>query len=228
MWKIGCGIALVGLLLTVGSCFFFGTAAQKAVAERQVAEIRLEPGASREARSRRVAVDPRQPARVAVETRIEIPDSVVHGERDWSEILQLSLPIQYEVLGESRERIHREAGSAKCSTILPASDSPHLDSFDPTVACSFHGCAFDPPASGNLWIAVDVPDRDDDGHPVRSARLKVFDQLEEGAGRWFAGGVFSLLLGPVILGAGMLLFVIGLFVSSSPKARPPKPPAPPP
>lgn len=227
MWKIGCWTAVVGLLLTLGSCFFFGTAAQKAMEERQVAEIRFPAGVAHETRALRV--NPARPVRVVVEALIELPAAVVQSSREEAEPLRLSLPIHYEVTDREGKTVQIEAGTAQCSTILPASDSPTLDSFDRVVRCTLRGKTFDPPATEEVWIEAMVPDWDDAGHPIQGGRLRLYDQVDEAAGGWAAGGFVSLLVGPVIMGIGAVIFLIGVIVAGKKqRPNPPAPPTPPP
>lgn len=224
MWKLGCWTAAVGLLLTLGSCFFFGAAAQKAMEERQVAEIRFPAGVSSDSRALRV--NPQQQARVIVEAMVEIPAAVVQQSRAEEEVLRLSLPVNYEVTDREGETVHIEAGTAMCRATLPASGSPQLDAFDNVIRCPLRGKAFDPPVTEEVWIEALVPDWDDNGYPIQGARLRLYDQVDEAAGSWAAGGLVSLLVGPVIMGIGAVIFLIGAVIAAKRRAPTPPPPGP--
>jgi hypothetical protein len=218
-------MALVGLLASIGSCFFVGTAAQRATAARQVANREAVPGERQELAP--VLVDPSLAARLEIEVALRVPEGVVEEVRPRAEIVGFEMPVSYEVRDETGAIVHLGAGTLEGSTILPASDSPHRDSFDPEVTCSHRSEAFVPPASGSLLITVELPERDRRGDEVEAARVLVFDQVPQTAGRWAVSGILLMVAGPLLMVGGVTVFIVGLLVASS-KRRAAAPPVPPP
>ena len=210
LWKAGCMTVLVGLALTIGSCFFFKAAIDQAVETRQIANVPLDPG-SRNALEH-VAAEAGTRAKVSIEAQLELSDAFVESAGESGGILSLSMPVNYEVTGNDGERLHVEAGKVSGTVIVPGLDNPHRESFDRTTFCRFDGSGFPVPEDGSLFVSVDLPGADDDGNVVRAAHVGVWDRLPETAGQWVAGGFVSMLLGPALALVGGVLFLIGLIV----------------
>ncbi len=207
LWKAGCATILVGIALTVGSCFLFGTAAQEAVQQRQVANVSLRPGSGGTASA---TVDPSTGVKLSFIANFKIRPEKVNEERQRAEIYQISAPVNYEILDSSGVTVHRGSGNLSGSSIIPEQSSPHYDGYDPVEACRHDSARFEVTGDGYLKIVVDLPSEDQDGNPLQTARLEVYDQLGDSAGSRALGGVVSLFGGWAVLGLGVILFFLGL------------------
>lgn len=213
MWKFGCLVTLIGVILTFGSCVFLGTAARKAASHRQVANYPVTPGETGLLTD--ISVDPDYGVQISLSAQLEVSGSVLHESRERSEIMQFSAPVNYRVLDEQGEQVSVGAGTLSGSTILPEQESAHFSTFDPEVKCTYRGETFLPPDSGSLRIEVKIPAADDEGNRFHIAHVEVFDRVPSTAGRWALGGFLSMIAGPILTGIGILVFLIGLIVAGS-------------
>ena len=229
LWKAGCLVAILGLVVSFSSCAFFGRAIKTATDAREVANLPIEPGTET---VHSVWVDRGKGAQLRIEAKVLLVESEVDGGNP---IVQLSMPVNYSVYqGEDGERLHAGAGELTGSVIVPAADSPHRDSFDPEVTLTHTSASFDPTGGPDatsrkrtgggsevpLSIRVEIGATDDDGSPVESARLYVIERPLEGAAGWTWSGVASFVLGPVIGTIGLILFIVGLIRRSKASNRP--------
>jgi hypothetical protein len=208
LWKAGLLTLVVGLILTFASCAFFGNAIAQATDRRQVATVEIEPGDAGVVGP--VLAEAGTRAAVRIEADLRLTEEAVEGLSDRGTILQVAMPVNYRVTDGAGNVVHVESGRLTGSTIVPAQDSPHRDSFEPVATCSFEGSGFEVPEDGRLHVAAELPAADDDGNPVSRGRVIVSDRLPRTAGRWVAGGFASIVLGPVIGVIGFVLFVVGI------------------
>lgn len=217
MWKAGCTVCLVGLVISVGSFFFLGTAVSRALSERQVSQKPVSVGSKTELGM--VTVDPDLGAKVVFETTVELPISFVEQPEGRSPIVESQVGVEYEVTDLQGRLVYQGAGNATGSTIVPEPTSPHYDSFERTVTCRHESKAFEPTGTGNLQVTVAVSPTDSRGHAVTQATVKVFDQLPGTAGHWAFGGLVSLVFGPLVILVGTVVFFVGLLTRSRPSTR---------
>ena len=217
VWKVGCLTMVLGIVLSVSSCLFFGQAIDQMTDMRQVANLDLEAGIPQQAGP--VSAEPGTRAGVRVEAELRLSDASLEDVGDGGRIHQTSVPVNYEVRDAQGRSIHVEAGNLAGSTIIPAHDSPHRGSYDPVVRLTFDGQGFPVPDDGAFTVDIEVGADDGKGGLVTAPRLIASDRLPESAGQWAAGGFASLVAGPLIVGAGGLVFIVGLVVASGRKRR---------
>ena len=226
LWKAGCLVAILGVVVTFSSCALFGRAIQTVTAVHDVANLPIEPGI--ETIHTGVVVDAEQGLQLRIEATILLTESVLERTRDRANILQLSAPVNYAVLDETGERVHIGAGELAGSTIVPDADSPHRDTLDPKVDVSHSSAVFSVKTVAGtrdrlLTVRVNLPAFDDDENPIVSARAFVVERPLSGAGRWTAGGFASVILGPLVAFVGILLFGIGIFTRRTKSRLPSRP-----
>ena len=215
MWKAGCLTALLGIVLSVGSFFFFGNAIKKAATSREVTSARMEPGRWTEMGD--VRVDSDAFVQIQMATKIQLSDENFTADSTGS-IQSLRADVAYEVQDEYGDLVYQESGRTSGSMIVPGFDSPHRASFDREDEFRFEGKRFEPPESGILRVRAQIAERDEEGNPVIGGRLTVHDQIADDASSWAWGGVLSMLLGPFVVFVGFIVFVIGLFRTGSKKS----------
>lgn len=208
-WKIGLVTLLLGVALTLGGCISVGTAVSTAVAEREVANVALQPGATQLS----AEVDPAQQARLRIEATLAVAETVRASAASETRIVPFELPVNYEV---NDGEVHRGAGSLGATEIIPAIEQGEPDRYDGEVTLVHDSARFRPPPDGKLAIEVTLPDRADDGSAVVNARLHIIDQVGDPA-RWALGGAAAIFVGPLLAGLGFLIWIVGLVIR--PKRR---------
>lgn len=215
LWQVGCGISLLGMLLTLGSCGLFGLAINRKLEQRQIAirELTLE----------------RSPTSFGVDVedasllRIEFDAVVLPSERDFAAaessatIVSSRLSCQYRVFASDGRTLDRGAGAMTGSEILPEADRRGSSSLGDEITLSYQSSAFEVEGPDQLTIEVDFASADDDGRPLTRARATVYDRVGKNAGGLAAGGLVSLLTGPLVVGTGLLLLLIGILIAQKKK-----------
>jgi len=210
LWKAGCGVMLLGGIATLGSCGLFGLAIDRQLDQRQIATLNLSI--------------PRSPARADFEIdessklRLDFEAVVRPSEDDFAKadssatIATSRLPIQYRVLSREGQVLDRGAGDFSGSGIIPETERRARSSFGEEITLSFQSNAFEAEGPALLTLEAEFPAEDDDGRELLRVRAEVFDRIGGNAGGWAAGGLLSLLVGPLIASLGLVLLVIGIIV----------------
>lgn len=232
LWKAGCLVTVLGLLVSFSSCALFGRAVQTATDVHDVANLPLDPGG--ETVHSAVLVDPDRGVQIRIEATILLADDVLEGVVERASIVQVSAPVNFTVEDDSGERLHSGAGNLGGSTIVPEASSTHRDSFDPKVSASYSSATFSAATTDRkssrkregdraLTVRVDLPTVDDDENPIVSARVFVVERPLSGAGSWTLGGFASAIFGPFVAFLGVVLFAVGMFTRRKAPKLPPVP-----
>jgi len=218
VWKYGCGILVLGVLLSLGSCGLFGVAVNRHLEQRRIATLDLTQGAT--PTQAETWVD--EPTRVRIEFHATVePSTADYDAADSSATIQSAqVTMSYEVRDATGQVLTRGAGEARGSEILPRADQRSRSTMGRSIDLTYRGEAFEVKEAGRLRIEATVPSTDDEGRQVTSAEAIVWDRVGHHAGRFAAGGLLSMLLGPLVFSLGLLLFVIGLFTRSKGRTDP--------
>lgn len=217
LWKVGCGISLLGVLLTLGSCGLFGLALDRKLEQRQVAirELDIEHSPI----SFGVDVEGHSHVRIEFDA-IVLPSELDRAAAESSAtIVSSRLSCQYRVLARDGSILDRGAGAMTGTEIIPEAARRETPSLGNAITLNYRTSAFEVDDPGELTIEVDLARADDDGRPLTRARATVYDRVGRNAGGLAAGGLVSLLAGPLVVGAGLILLLIGILIDQQ-KKRP--------
>ena len=215
MWKIGCGVTLLGFVLSLASCGLFGTAIGRMQEQRSIAVTELERGA--DAWFGVFTVEEGASVRVEFTVETEITPADLERADSSAAILQSSAPANYRVEGPDGAELTRGAGSLSGSIILSAADHPSRDDTPDRITATRATEPFVTTASGDHVALLEVSERDEQDRPLVSTRMTVFDRVPSGLGGLTAGGFASFLLGPLVAFVGIVLFAIGLLLRAKKK-----------
>lgn len=208
VWKIGCGVTLLGVLLTLGSCGLFGLAFNRQLEQRQILARDLDP--LQLPATVEFAVDEESRVRIDILAAVTPADSDLAAADSASTIVSTRLNFEYRVRSESGEVLARGAGSATGSEIIPDAARREGSPFGDRIDLRAQGEPFDVAGPASCLVEVDLARQDDAGRPLEGAGLQVFDRVGRNAGGLAAGGLLSMLLGPMVSAAGVLVLMIGL------------------
>lgn len=215
LWHAGCGVMLLGVVLTLGSCGLFGLAINRQLEQRQIVGRDLSLEGSSAAHSFQIDEDSR--------LRLQFEVAVEPGERDLAEadtsstIAMAQLPVQYRLLDGDGSVVDRGAGNMSGSEIIPEADRRDGSPFGEEISLNYQSGVIEVMGPDRLTVEVDLPAADDDGRELIGARLIVYDRVGANAGGLAAGGLLSLIAGPFVVSVGVLLLIISLFMKSGKK-----------
>ncbi len=215
MWKIGCGVTLLGFVLSLASCGLFGTAIGRLQEQRSIAVTELERGA--DAWFGVFTVEEGASVRVEFTAETEITEDDLARADSSAAILQSSLPANYRVEGPDGTELTRGAGSLSGSTVLSAADHPSRDDTPDRITTSRATDPFVTTAGGDHVALLEIAAHDEQERPLAAARMTVFDRVPTGLGGLTAGGFASFLLGPLVAFVGIVLFAIGMLLRAKRK-----------
>lgn len=217
IWIIGLVIFLIGTGFVLVGVLAVGKAAVDATQKRLVHTARLVPGERLTIPSLRV--DAELAARVEITAEVVIPPEQLESPGAATGHVSFSIPASLEVTDSSGTVIEMHASPLTGSVHIPAEDSPHRDSFDPRVECSFKTRKFDAPPAGEIGVVVEVDAVTDSGESVTGASLMLHDQIPRKTAAWGVSGALFLVGGPVMSFAGYFVFGIGVLITRSRLAR---------
>lgn len=214
-WKIGCGVVLLGFVLSLASCGLFGQALNRMQDQRSIATRPLE----RDDDGWFGAFDVEADASVRIEftAEVEIGDDDLARADSTSAILQSTLAANFFVEGPQGDELTRGARSMSGTEILSAADHPSRRDTPDRFTVRVQTEPFRTTDDGRHVAVVAIGDRDDQGRRVATARMTVFDRVPTDVGGWAAGGLASFLLGPFVAFVGIVVFAVGLLLRTKAK-----------
>lgn len=216
VWKIGCGVTLLGLVLSLASCGLFATSLQRLQGQRSIENQALERDDAAWLGS--FAVEAGASVRVEFTAEVTIgPDDLARADST-AAILESSIPAVFRLVDPSGVPIARGARPATGTTILSASTHPSRRDTPQTFLVRTASEAFETENAGTHVALLEIDDRDDHGRPVSSLRMTVFDRVPTDAGGLALGGLASALLGPLVAAAGVVAFAVGLLLRNKEKS----------
>jgi len=209
-WKIGCGVILLGFVVSLGSCGLFGKAFSQLEGQRSIESRVMQTGNG--AWFGVFTVEEGASVRVAFEASVSLTEDDLAEADSSSAMLHASLPMVFTVEGPDGEELTRGAKSATGTEILSAADHPSRRDTPRSFTAQTSTEAFTTTTGGEHVALVEAEDVDSDGRPVESIRMTVFDRVPTGVSGLAIGGIASLLLGPFIAFAGLVVFAVGLLI----------------
>lgn len=207
-WKVGCGVVLLGVVLSLASCGLFGKAVHRMQEQRSIAVRELERGD--DVWFGTFTVEAGASVRVEFTADVAIGDDDLARADSTAAILQSSLPANFVVEGPDGEELTRGARSLSGTEILSASDHPARRDTPDRFAARAQTEPFETTSAGDHVALLEIGGTDDQGRRVEAVHMTVFDRVPTGVGGLAVGGMASFLLGPVIALVGLVLFAIGL------------------
>lgn len=209
-WKIGCGVILLGFVVSLGSCGLFGKALSRLEGQRSIESRAMQSG--NEAWFGVFTVDEGASVRVEFEATLLLTEDDLAQADSSSAMLHASLPMVFSVDGPDGVELTRGAKSATGTEILSAANHPSRRDTPRSFTARVGTDAFTTTSAGEHVALVEADDVDADGRTVESIRMNVFDRVPTDVGGLAIGGIASLLLGPFIAFAGVVVFAVGLLL----------------
>ena len=210
LWKVGCGVTLLGVLLTLGSCGLFGLAVDRQLDQRQIAERAITVDG--EPSTVDFAID--EPSRLRLDWNAVVATTDTDREEadSTSTIVSARLPYEYRVLLDGDEVVARGAGVLTGSEIVPEAGRRDRSPMGREIDLSGSSEVFELERPGRIELVLDMAPEDEEGRPVQRASARLFDRVPTNVGGIAAGGLLSMLAGPLVAGVGLLLLLIGVIV----------------
>ncbi len=218
MKRIGCALAICGVLLLVGSISLLGVSIKKAVDSKKVAEIPLEVG--QEITTEVVAVDTSQLCQLTLDAIIS-SESVEEKDqpgfdKDEPEFeLRYDFPFHYTVLDEDDNKVMSERDHLRWEgTGVGWSSGGDVNADGGTINAGQSYEKFEVSPPGRIKIRIEVePDTTYDAQ-AKEITLTVYDHVStQGTA---VGGATMLCVAPIVIALGIVIFVVGLFTPSKP------------
>ncbi len=217
MKRIGCGIALLGIAVFVGSFAFFGFSIIRTFKARQAGSVPIELGVQKTTDI--IEVDTGKLVRIAVEVDIQsysVQEETEFGEREYK--LRYDFPISYRVSDEKGAVIFSETTRMNWDTGSRSYSGDDVTSAGGVMTVKHSFDKFEVPPPGKIKVEVRVDPDTRHQAQARSLQLIVYDNVSSHAGR-VGAGLIMLFLGPPLVICGGIVFIIGL---ASRKRGPPE------
>lgn len=214
MKKIGCGIAVLGILLVVGSFALFGMSITRAIEANQAASIPITVG--EEVTTDVIDVDTSRLCQVtlAVDVRTESvqekEDDAMREPGDPPEFeARYDFPFRYTVLDADGNTIFSGSDHIAWDRGMRSNSGRNVDATGGTVSVEHMYDKFPVPPPGRIRIRIEVdPDTTYEAR-AESVTLNVYDNVSKQGASVF-GGFASMCAGPILVFIGIVVFVVGL------------------
>ena len=211
MKKAGCLMVILGIVIFVGSFFLFGKAVWEGIQAKMVASapVKLEETAMTEP----VTVDASKACQVAL--YIDLETLSVKETEDSFETDKVNyearyhFPVTYAVKDEQGKEIFREETAAAWDNGIRSFDKQDVTKGKGALIVENSFSKFDVPPPGKVKVEITV--KPDEKYKAVAGKLEVrlYDSVTRHA-KTVVSGVASFLLGPVLAGLGILVFISGL------------------
>lgn len=210
LWKVGCGVMILGVVASLGSCGLFGLAINRHLEQRQIASLDLSLETLPAEGNFRI--DEVSKLRLVFEARVLPGEADLERADSSSTIVSSQLPLEYRVWDQEGRELDRGAGILSGSQIIPDAHGREGSSLGREIDLSYRGSVFEPLNPGEIHFELILKPRDEEGREVLDARALVFDRVGTNTGGLAAGGLLSMIAGPIVFGAGILLLFVGILL----------------
>ncbi len=233
MKKLGCLMALAGILTFVGAFALFGKAVWQAKEARKVHSLDLTPAKPKDAgatapgpvaakpvTSEVITVGTDKACQLEVELTVKVTSAkkVTDAAGDTDYEARYKFPFSYKVTDEKGVVIFSEKAPLAWDAGTRVYGASDVGETGGTMTVTHHLDKFDVPEPGKIKIEVELePDTGFKAELVK-AELVVFDNVARHA-RSVGFGVLMLFGGPVLFVLGGMVFLAGLLFDSSRKSR---------
>jgi hypothetical protein len=222
MWKMGCCIGTLGLLLIVVSVFVLGSVAMLFMDSHHVATIPFD--SSLEAASEPlIRVDTVRFCQIGVRVTLESWKSTRADSSDTDPRPEYEFPVEYTIADADGNFIHRQASLVTHAGGVHGGMGKHFSTGPGSFINTQWYEKFKVPPPGEIVVHATLqPDRAY-GATIRAAEVLVYDNVATYGERLSQGGLV-LLAGISLSILGGLIFVLGLVFRKKPARRVPPPP----
>lgn len=209
LWQAGCGVTALGIVATVGSCGLFGLSLHRQMEQRQILIRDLD--LTETPATIQIPVD-----EAGSRVRLDFVATVAPSAADFADadssatIISAQLGYEYIVLTETGDTVERGAGVLTGSEIIPATDQRAGSPLGHEITLRASSSPFGVDGPATLSVELDLAREDHAGRPLVRAQVLAFDRVGTGVKGLAAGGLLSMILGPMIAGGGLLLLLAGV------------------
>lgn len=221
MKKFGCAIAVLGLLLMIGSIALFGTSISRAFEAKQVASIPITVG--EEVTTEVIEVNTARLCQVTLEVDVttesvqEDDDDPMREPGDPPKFeARYNFPFRYVVLNEEGDTIFSGADDVAWDRGMRSFSAENLDATGGTVSVEHMYDKFAVAPPGRIRIRIELNSDETYQAEADHVAVNVYDNVSKQGGR-VVGGFATMCAGPMLIVAGIVVFVLGLV---SQKRRP--------
>jgi hypothetical protein len=217
MAKVGCGIALAGVLLMAGSCAAFGVSIKRAVAARQVASIPIAVG--EEITTDVMEVDTARLCQVALRvnvrsTSVQEDDELRFPDEKPEFEIRYDFPFRYSVLDADGDTVYSSSHHLAWNSGTQLISAKDVDATGGRVNVehSFDKFKVSPP--GRIRIRIEIEPDETYRAEAQQVMLNVYDNVSK-QGSTVLGGFAMICMAPLLIGTGIIVFLIGVLSGGS-------------
>lgn len=208
MKKLGCPMVILGLLLSVASFLLFGRAITRAVSARLVKTVPIEVG--EKTTTDVITVDTDKFCQIAIKMRIRtesVQEKEEFGDVEYEG--RYKFPVAYRVSDAQGSMVLSENVNAQWNEGSRSFSVMNMRETGGTLTAQQSFAKFRVPPPGDIRVEVKVEPDTRYGAEASDVALKVYDNVSKHAAS-VASGIAMLLLGPVLVLVGFILFTVGL------------------
>jgi hypothetical protein len=225
MARIGCGIAVVGVLLMCGSFAFFGVSIARALDARQVASIPVAVG--EEITTDLIDVDTSRQCQVTlqVDVRTESAQEKDDGPRFPDEKAEFEarydFPFRFTVLDAEGNTVYSSSNRVAWNSGSQSTTAEDVDAKGGTVSVEHSYDKFKVSPPGKIRVRIEFESDETYHAETQKVMLNVYDNVSKHGTSVF-GGFAMMFVGPVLIFSGVIVFFIGILTGSKrPNTEPP-------
>jgi len=218
MKKIGCGLVIVGVLFLVGSVALFGFSITRAIEAKQVASIPIEIG--EQTTTDVINVDTERLCQIELAATVS-SDSVQEEDEHQFEgddpdfELRYDFPFEFTVLNADGKNLTSGSDRLHWNEGMRSSMGGIVDAEGGTLHVEHSYDKFEVPPPGRIQVEVEVDPDTTYGAEAKNLKLNIYDNVSAQGASVF-GGFTMLCFGPLLIGTGLVVFVIGLLIPPQP------------
>jgi hypothetical protein len=219
MKKLGCLLAVFGVLVFGGSFVLFGSSIWRAMEANRVTAVQLEPG--KKISSDAFTVDTGKACQIVV--RLQVVAAQVEkgtdteGETDYD--AKYKFPFSYQVTDGRGNKIAGSDDPLAWDAGTRSYGDKQLTDAGGTVTVGHHFGKFDVRSPGRVKVEAEIKPDAEFGAELTKAEVELYDKVSRHT-RSLVGGTLMLLGGPVLVVLGVIVFLVGLVAGGGRSPRP--------
>lgn len=217
MKKLGCMVALLGVVILVGSIVVFYKVVKKAM-DANVA-LRIPMKVNEEISTKGLKVNTDKACMIGFD--VTLTTTKIEEKKEFDKVKlepQYFFPVSYKVTDDAGKVLAEEQTTVASSDKTKVTLGSSVNNNTATLTARRNYAKFDVPAPGKIRVVAEVKPDHKFGAIAQKIDLKVYDNVSR-HGKAVGEGIAMLFIGPVVIVIGLGIFVIGLMKGKKPRPR---------